>query len=33
MNNDILYKEDIYIEKTLNTKPSFFKQIWRKIFK
>ena len=33
MNNDILYKEDIYIEKTLNTKSSFFKQIWRKIVK
>lgn len=33
LNDNILYKEDIYIEKTLNTKPNFFKQIWRKIFK
>ena len=32
MDNNILYKEDIYIEKTLNNKDNFLKKIWRKIF-
>lgn len=33
LNNNILYKEDIFIEKKLNNNTSFLKRIWRKIFK